>query len=143
MRLPTFSGPDAARRGAAALLVCLIFGCLSALGLRVMAADATKSWSGTWNNNKFKTTGELTCTVVGEQNGQWIAKFTGTGLGKPFNYTALVTAKTNGPATTLQGTARIDGDNYQWSGSISGPTLVGSFRSTTGNNGAFRLQTKK
>ena len=108
-----------------------------------LAADANKSWSGTWNNQKFKTTGPLTCAVIGDQNGQWIARFTGTGLGRPFNYTALITVRTNGNVMTLQGTAKVDGDNYQWSGSINGPTLAGSFRSGTGNNGDFRLQAKK
>lgn len=107
------------------------------------AADAVKSWSGTWNNNKYKTTGALTCTVIGEQNGQWIAKFTGTGLGKPFSYTALITAKPSGGTTSLQGTSKIDGDTYQWSGSISGLAMAGKFQSGSGNNGEFRLQAKK
>ena len=107
------------------------------------AADAPKSWSGKWNNKKYNTTGALTCTVIGEQNGQWIARFTGTGLGKPFNYTALITVKKDGNTTTLQGTTKVDGDNYQWSGSISGPAMVGSFRSGNGNNGDFRLQAGK
>ena len=108
------------------------------------AAAKAKAWSGTWNNKKFNTTGALTCTVVGEQNGQWIAKFTGTGLGKPFTYTALIThkaASTN--LMTLVGTNRVDGDTYTWSGSITGENMVGSFRSVTGNNGQFVLKEKK
>ena len=65
------------------------------------------------------------------------------GQAKPFNYTALITAKTNAASTTLQGTAKVEGDSYRWSGSISGQSLVGSFRSGAGNNGEFRLQAKK
>ena len=107
------------------------------------AADTNQAWSGTWNNQKFKTTGPLTCTVVGEQNGQWIAKFTGTGVGRPFNVTALITRKDNGAGKTLQGTSKVEGDNYQWTGTISGQTMSGKFRSDSGNNGSFQLQSKK
>jgi len=128
---------------AAVLLLLLVLIGLNRPNYTAMAADATKSWSGTWNNNKFKTTGPLTCTVVGDQNGQWIAKFTGTGLGRPFSYTALITVKTNGSVMTLSGNAKVDGDNYQWSGSINGANMAGSFRSGTGNNGDFKLQAKK
>jgi len=123
--------------------VLWVVGWLGMVEGTAVAAEAAKAWSGTWNNQKFKTTGELTCTVVGEQNGQWIAKFTGTGLGKPFNFTALITVKDNGGAKALQGVAKIQGDNYQWTGSISGQTLTGNFQSGTGNKGDFKLQAKK
>jgi hypothetical protein len=106
----------------------------------IQAADAPKSWTGTWNNNKFRTTGALTCTVIGEQNGQWIARFTGTGLGRPFTYVAYVTPKGAGGTTNLTGTTKVDGDTYQWTGSASAQAMTGSFRSGTGNNGDFRLQ---
>lgn len=123
----------------------LVLGLLIAWGQQLRAAEAakTKSWSGTWNNKKYNTTGELTCSIIGEQNGQWIARFTGTGLGKPFNYTALITHKTVGTNTTMQGTTRVDGDMYNWSGTISGANMTGSFRSGTGNNGQFVLKEKK
>lgn len=106
------------------------------------AADATKSWTGTWNNKKYNTTGALTCTVVGEQNGQWIAKFTGTALGKPISYTALMTPKQSGERTSLSGVTKVDGFDYQWSGAISGKSLTGSYRASNGNNGDFKLQSK-
>jgi hypothetical protein len=127
----------------AVLLAFSAFVCLTALDLPLLAADAAKSWSGTWSNRKFNTTGALTCTVIGNQNNQWIARFTGTGLGKPFNYTALITTRTNGSVVSLSGTTKVDGDNYQWSGSVNGASMTGSFRSGTGNNGDFRLQAKK
>ncbi|HEY1172769.1 MAG TPA: hypothetical protein VGH19_15485 [Verrucomicrobiae bacterium] len=123
----------------------LVLGLLIAWGQQLRAAEAAKnkSWSGTWNNKKYNTTGELTCAIIGEQNGQWIARFTGTGLGKPFNYTALITHKTVGTNTTMQGTTRVDGDMYNWTGTISGQNMTGGFRSTTGNNGQFVLKEKK
>jgi len=114
------------------------------------AADAPKkgnvpvnqAWSGTWNNRKYNTSGQLICTVIGEQNGQWIAKFTGTALGKPISYTALMTPKPNGANTALTGTTKVDGFDYQWSATVAGKGLNGSYKASNGNNGEFRLQSK-
>jgi hypothetical protein len=143
MQTMNITDPTPPRRYAITLVLLGMLGCAIVAVPLALAADANRSWSGTWNNKKFNTTGALTCAVIGNQNGQWIARFTGTGLGRPFNYTALITVRTNGSTMTLQGVTRVDGDNYQWSGSISGPTMSGSFRSGTGNNGDFRLQAKK
>ena len=106
------------------------------------AADVpvNKAWSGTWNNRKYNTSGALTCTVVGEQGGQWIAKFTGTALGKPISYTALMTPKPSGANTALSGVTKVDGFEYQWSANVSGQTLNGSYKASNGNNGEFKLQ---
>ena len=108
------------------------------------AADAPKdigsSWSGTWNNRKYNTSGPLTCTVIGEENGQWIAKFTGTALGKPISYTAMITPKPGTGRTTLTGTTRIDGSIYNLSGAVAGNSLTGSYTAANGNNGEIRLQ---
>lgn len=113
------------------------------------AADApkgsvpvNKAWSGTWNNRKYNTSGQLICTVIGEQNGQWIAKFTGTALGKPISYTALMMPKAGGANTALSGTTKVDGFDYQWSATAAGKSLTGSYRASNGNNGEFRLQSK-
>lgn len=106
------------------------------------AGPVNKAWSGTWNNRKYNTTGALTCTIIGEQNGQWIARFTGTALGKPISYTALMTPKASGANTALSGTTKVDGFNYQWSGTVAGKSLNGSYRASNGNNGEFRLQSK-
>jgi hypothetical protein len=125
------------------MLALLVLGTLIGFSPQVSAAEAAKAWSGNWNNKKFNTTGALTCTVVGEQNGQWIAKFTGTGMGKPFTYTALMTPTKTGATTTLKGNTRVDGDTYTWSGAITGDNMTGSFRSVTGNNGDFKLAVKK
>ena len=106
------------------------------------AAEPAKSWTGTWNNKKYNTNGQLICTVVGEQNGQWIAKFTGTALGKPISYTALMTPKKNGEQTALTGTTKVDGFDYQWSATVAGKALNGSYKASNGNNGEFKLQSK-
>ena len=107
------------------------------------SVPVNKAWSGTWNNRKYNTTGQLICTVVGEQNGQWIAKFTGIALGKPISYTALMTPKPSGANTALSGVTKVDGFEYQWSGTISGQSLTGSYKAANGNNGDFRLQARK
>ena len=108
------------------------------------AADVpvNKAWSGTWNNRKYNTSGALTCTVQGEQSGQWIAKFTGTALGKPISYTALMTPKASGANTALTGTTKVDGFAYQWTAVLSGKALNGSYQASNGNNGEFKLQSK-
>ena len=106
------------------------------------AAEPAKSWTGTWNNKKYNTNGALTCTVVGEQNGQWIAKFTGIALGKPISYTAHMTPKKNGEQTALSGTTKVDGFDYQWSATVVGKALNGSYKASNGNNGDFKLQSK-
>ena len=108
----------------------------------VAAAEPAKSWAGTWNNRKYNTSGQLICTVVGEQNGQWIAKFTGTALGKPISYTALMTPKKNGEQTALSGTTKVDGFEYQWTATLAGKSLNGSYKASNGNNGDFKLQSK-
>ncbi len=108
------------------------------------AADVpvNQSWSGTWNNRKYNTSGALICTIQGEQSGQWIAKFTGTALGKPISYTALMTPKVSGANTALSGTTKVDGFAYQWTAVLSGKTLNGSYTASNGNNGEFKLAGK-
>ncbi len=148
MHTPTDSSVPAQR-------AALLLGGLLALVLIITpsrpagAADApkgsvpvNKAWSGTWNNRTYNTSGQLICTVIGEQNGQWIAKFTGTALGRPISYTALMTPKPGGANTALSGTTKVDGFDYQWTANVSGKSLAGSYRASNGNNGEFRLQSK-
>ncbi len=109
--------------------------------LLIGAADApSKQWSGTWDNKKYKTSGPLTCSAKMNTNGVWQAKFTGTGLGKPFGYDATIRAGEKGGRLILQGTTSVDGEAYQWSGYVQGKVLVGSYKSASGNNGTFKLQ---
>ncbi len=106
------------------------------------AAAKAKSWSGSWNNRKFNTKGPLTCTVNSERGTTWSATFTGTGLGRPFRYPATFRVIEANGRKTIQGVSSVDGERYNWSGVISGKNLIGSYRSATGNNGAFSLVSK-
>ncbi|MBI5803023.1 MAG: hypothetical protein HZA92_20165 [Verrucomicrobia bacterium] len=120
--MKTITPPRAASRQAAMFMLLSLLALLAPVR-PVLAAEPAKSWTGTWNNKKFNTNGALTCTVIGEQNGQWIAKFTGIALGKPISYTALMTPKKNGEQTALSGVTKVDGFDYQWSGVINGKSL--------------------
>jgi len=143
MQTKSVHRPCPAATGAGMLFLLLITLGLIAPGHPTSAAEAPKSWSGTWNNRKYKTNGPLTCTITSAKDGVWQAKFTGTGIGKPFSYDATINVRQSGNRTTLQGVSKIDGENYQWTGAISGTTLTGSYRSASGNNGDFRLQAGK
>lgn len=108
------------------------------------AAEAvTKTWSGTWDNKKYKTSGPLTCKATRKDTATWEAKFTGEGLGKPFAYDATIKSADRNGRLVMGGTANVDGETYQWSGYVQGKYLVGSYRSATGNNGSFKLQESK
>jgi hypothetical protein len=123
-----------------ALAAALLAGIVIPTGAADASKDVGKSWSGTWNNKKYGTSGPLTCTIVGEENGQWIAKFSGMALGKPISYNAIITHKEAGGRTTLSGTTKVDGGDYQWSGAITGTSFTGTYRASNGNNGDLRLQ---
>lgn len=129
---------------AAAVLFCLagINGAADDIGSSSFEAGAETTWQGTWNNRKYKTDGPLICTVTARDSDTWQAVFTGKGLGKPFEYNVTIKATKRGSKTILQGTSRIDGDNYQWNGTIERKQLVGLYRSASGNNGEFRLTEK-
>ncbi|MGL4464910.1 MAG: hypothetical protein ACRC1K_22390 [Planctomycetia bacterium] len=107
------------------------------------AAEQEKVWKGTWKNRKFNTTGPLQCTAVSKDGKTWEAKFKGTFKGDPFEYPATFDAVKKGAAQNLSGTAQLDGDRYQWTGSIKGKRLEGRFRSLKGNNGEFVLEEVK
>ena len=139
--MKTITPPPTASRAAVLFALLSVMASLSPL-CGAGAAEPAKSWTGTWNNKKFNTNGALTCTVVGEQNGQWIAKFTGIALGKPISYTALMTPKKNGEQTALSGTTKVDGFEYQWSATLAGKSLNGSYKASNGNNGEFKLAAK-
>jgi hypothetical protein len=117
---------------------------LLALPVTLLAADempsATKSWVGTWNNRKYKTTGPLRCVATSKDDGTAEATFSGTFMKDPFSYNVTVSTTAEKDRTVLQGTATLDGDKYEWSGYVRGKVLFGEFRSLKGHNGTFRLQ---
>ena len=67
------------------------------------------------------------------------AHFTGAFEGEAFSYQVTLSAKSAGGRTELEGQAEIDGDQYRWSGYISGHELFGNFSSQSGNRGQFVL----
>jgi hypothetical protein len=99
-----------------------------------------KSWEGGWNNRKYGTNGPIKCTVSPKDEKTWEAHFEGTGLGKPFSYNVTLETLKKGDRTLLQGTARISGDVYRWTGYIRGKVFFGKYRSASGNNGQFKMQ---
>ena len=101
-----------------------------------------KTYTGEWNNRKYNTKGALTCRLTPSNERSWKARFTGTGLGRPFSYDATLTAGRKGNRVVLQGVSSVDGERYNWSGYITGSALVGSYRSASGNNGNFSLKVK-
>jgi hypothetical protein len=103
-------------------------------------ADGPLRWQGTWNNRKYGTNGPLRCTAASKDANTWEAKFEGTGVGRPFTYNVNISTMKKGNRTLLQGTSSISGDMYQWTGYVEGKTLFGRYRSSSGNNGEFRLQ---
>jgi hypothetical protein len=103
-------------------------------------ASKEKTYSGEWNNRKYNTKGALTCRLTPTNERTWKAKFTGTGLGRPFSYDATLTAGRKGNQIVLQGVSSVDGERYNWAGNITGSSLTGSYRSATGNNGSFSLK---
>lgn len=106
-------------------------------------AAASKKWSGKWDNKKYKTSGPLICTATLKDTATWQAKFTGTGLGRPFGYDATIKVSNKSGRMILQGSTTVDGEAYQWSGYVQGKYLIGSYKSASGNNGSFRLEEGK
>lgn len=104
------------------------------------ASPGEKTYTGQWNNRKYNTKGALTCKLTPSRERTWKAKFTGTGLGRPFSYDATLTAGSRNGRVVLQGVSSVDGERYTWSGYINGSVLVGSYRSASGNNGNFQLK---
>ena len=132
---------SAPRRGMLRLLLLVFLGVL-AFGPLAHGADKTLSWSGKWNNKKYKTDGPLYCTMTDSGNGVWKAKFTGTGIRSKFNFDADIKVTRKGNRTTLSGATKVNGDRYQWTGYVNGQTMVGNYRSASGNNGSFSMRTK-
>ena len=105
-------------------------------------ADKTLSWAGKWNNKKYKTDGPLYCTMTDAGGGIWKAKFTGTGIRSQFKFDADIKIARKGNRTQLSGATKVNGDRYQWTGHVTGQTLVGNYRSASGNNGSFSMKLK-
>lgn len=122
----------------AALTFALLVACSPAL-----AEEKTRTWTGTWRNLKFRTTGRLKCTAVTKDGKTWDGTFEGAFQGRKFKYKAKFQAKPGRGRTNLSGTAAIDGAKYTWTGYIRGTTLSGKFRASNGYYGNFGLKEVK
>lgn len=115
------------------------------IGLVVLAscpvANAEDTvYEGTWVTTNRPLNGRLTCVVIDLGDNQWQGHFSGDWNGAQFTYTVDF----SGPPERLQGTAVIDGANYQWTGSMS-KEPNGSFRGTFGGDryvGRFSMKKK-
>src|SRR5256885_11848982 len=107
-------------------IACLAL--LFSVGLRTATAS-DHFYEGTWHTTNRKLNGTMTCLVTDLGNQNWQGRFVGTWQGVPFDYTV----KFIGPPDHLQGTAKIDGADYIWTGEMDGDSLA-SFKGKFGGN---------
>jgi hypothetical protein len=119
------------------LSLCTVF-CLLGPTPEAKAATKVTNWSGSWNNKKYGTKGPLKLALTSGSK-TWQCNFTGTGLGKPFRYSATLTPKKAGNRITLTGVTTVDGDRYNWTGYVQGSRIICSYKAASGNNGSFSL----
>src|SRR6516225_3165441 len=84
-------------------------------------------YEGTWLTTNRKLDGPLTCVVTDLGATQWRGHFFGSWQGSPFSYKV----RFSGPPDKLQGTATIDGADYEWTGAMSNDS-PGWFRGSSG-----------
>jgi hypothetical protein len=97
-------------------------------------------FEGTWVNRKMGSRGPLRAHITPSDEGEWAGKFEGTFKGDRFQYEVTFNAKTSATKTDLKGNATIDGDPYQWNGTLKGDALNIKYRSSKGFNGDFTLK---
>lgn len=108
----------------------------------LFAADE-KTWEGTWTNARFKTSGPLKCVATQGEDGTWEATFSGSFQGQAFKYDVEFQSKKGSGGLNLSGTSKIDGFEYEWTGTLKGTTLSGRYRASNGYNGGFTLREPK
>jgi hypothetical protein len=102
-------------------------------------AQESRTWEGKWGNRKYGTSGPLKCVAAESKPGMWNAAFSGSFKGSPFNFKVAFSGKPSRQGSSLGGQATIGGSRYQWSGSIQGRQLKGSYKALNGNYGEFTL----
>ena len=80
----------------------------------VAAAEEKLVYEGTWVTTNRKLDGTMTAEVTDLGGNKWKGKFYGVWQGVRFSYDI----EFSGPPNKLEGTARIDGANYRWTGEI-------------------------
>jgi hypothetical protein len=104
------------------------------------ASGQERVYEGTWLTTNRKLDGTMTGVVTDLGNQQWRGHFYGVWQGVAFSYTV----KFSGPPDKLQGTAVIDGADYEWTGSMS-QEAPGWFKGSFGGSryfGRFQLKQK-
>ncbi len=104
----------------------------------VDAADE-RVFEGPWNNRRTGSSGNMTCTALEVEPGQWKAVFRGAFQGQPFEYAVDFRASGSRSASELAGATTIDGKQYQWKGTLKASQLRGQYQATNGWNGEFVL----
>ena len=122
------------------VLLCSLLGLMSTVSEEIQAEEETKTWTGTWNNKKYGTSGPLKCVATHDGKGTWTATFTGTFQRDPFEYPAEFQAEKKGRQTLLSGKSTIRGHKYQWKGAFKGTQLLGQYTSSVGYYGTFVLK---
>ncbi len=102
-----------------------------------------KTFTGTWNNRKYNSSGPLKCVARPGKNGNVVATFTGTFKGDPFKYDVEFQARPGKNQIDLSGKATISGHFYKWTGSLTGGRLRGKYLGSNGYNGEFILNEMK
>jgi hypothetical protein len=117
----------------------------SLLGMVILisAAPATvqdTTYEGSWVTTNRKLDGTMTCVVTDLGDTHWRGHFYGVWQGVQFAYTV----RFSGPSEKLQGTAVIDGADYEWTGEM-GQKSPGWFKGSFGGSryiGSFNLKQK-
>jgi len=107
------------------------------------AADAAKTWEGTWNNKKTNSRGTLKCVATKGKDGTWTATFSGLFHAEKFSYDVTFSEKPGTAGSALSGSAGIRNHKYEWTGALKGDTLTGSYRANSGWFGDFVLKEVK
>src|SRR5438874_9603540 len=73
-------------------------------------------YEGSWVTTNRPLDGTMTCVVRDLGNNRWRGHFYGVWYGHEFSYEVDF----SGPPENLQGTATIDGAEYEWTGEMGG-----------------------
>jgi len=102
-------------------------------------AAEERVFEGPWNNRRTGSSGTMICTASEVSPGQWKAAFRGMFQGTPFEYQVDFKSSASRSGNELLGTTTIDGQQYQWKGTLRASQLRGQYQATNGWNGEFTL----
>lgn len=102
-------------------------------------AAEERVFEGPWNNRRTGSSGTMTCTASEMTPGKWKAVFRGSFQGTPFEYPVEFQSIGSRAGSELAGTTTIDGQQYQWKGTLKASQLRGQYQASNGWNGEFAL----